>query len=203
MPVTLALIAINVLVSVLAFAYRDVFVNFMLVVGLVQEGEIWRLLTSGFLHADIMHLLFNMVTLFFFGPVLEDRRALGKTRYLIVYFLSLLGGNLWAVFVNYGDPYYSAVGASGAISGVMVGVSLFAPLLTILIMGIIPIPAILYAILFIGFSAFAMGSGAFNISHEAHLGGAVTGLLLVVLMRPQVVPHMFAQIKAKLSGRRR
>ena len=133
MPVTLSLIAANVFVSVMAFAFPDLFIHLMFVVGLVKEGEIHRILTSGFLHADIMHLLFNMMTLFFFGPVLEDRRLLGKQGYLIVYFLALIGGNLWALFVNYGDPYYSAVGASGAISGVMVGVSLFAPFLTILI----------------------------------------------------------------------
>ena len=203
MPLTLTLIAANVAISVLAWTFDDVFLALMFVVEPIKQGEIYRLVTSAFLHADFMHILFNMMTLFFFGPVLEDERTLGKAGFLILYFLSLLGGNLWALYVNWGDPYYAAVGASGGVSGVLAGISLFAPFLTILIFGIIPMPAILYAVLFIGFSAFAMGSGAFGISHEAHLGGAVTGILVVLVMRPKALPNMIAQIKYKLGNRRR
>lgn len=193
-PLTYILIAANVAISVLAFASRDVFAALFFQVGPIMNGQVHRLLTSGFLHADIMHLLFNMVSLFFFGPVLEDKRALGKRGFLIVYFVALLAGNLWALGTHLNEPYYSAVGASGAVSGVLLGVALFAPFMTILIFGFIPIPAILFALLFVAFSAFAPVWDTSNIGHEAHLGGAVAGLIMTVILRPEVLKHTLREV---------
>ena len=187
----------------MAFGSPQLLNDFALVVGPTVQGEYYRVLTAGFLHADFGHLLFNMLTLFFFGPVLEDRRALGKRDFLMVYFGSLLVGNLAAIFFNLNDPYYAAVGASGAISGVMLGVSLFAPFMIILIFGIIPLPAILYAILFVGISAFAMGTHLGGIAHEAHLGGAIAGLVITILLRPQVIQIFGFQVSRALSRFRR
>lgn len=200
---TAILIAINVVVSLLAFGNRELFGMLMLQVGAVQQGEWHRVLTSGFVHGDEMHLLFNMLTLFFFGPVLEDRRMLGRNNFLIVYFVSLIVGSFYALYLNWGNPYYSAVGASGAISGVMVGISIFAPFLMILVFGIIPVPAIIYAVLFIGYSAFAMGNQNSIIGHEAHLAGAVAGLVTVILMRPDAAVSLPGRILSALRNRRR
>lgn len=202
LPISYILIAINVVISLYAFENRELLYDLSFQVGPVLDGQYYRMLTSGFLHVDFNHLLFNMLTLFFFGPVLEDERTLGKMNFLILYFGSLIGGSAAALLLNLNDPYYAAVGASGAISGVMAAVSLFAPFMVILIFGIIPIPAVLYAIGFIGISAFAMGSGAGGIAHEAHLGGALTGLLLAIMLFPPVLGLFIRQIQNKLNRRR-
>ena len=196
------LIAINVIISMIALASPEIFNALLLQVGAVREGEYYRLLTSGFLHGSLTHLLFNMFSLFFFGPALESRRFLGVERFLIVYFVALVAGSLYAVYANYDDPYYAAVGASGAISGILVGVSLFAPFSMILIFGIIPIPAIVFTILFIAYSAFAMSGSHSQISHEAHLGGALAGLVMTIILRPDVVGNLFGKFAALFSRRR-
>ncbi len=204
LAVSYILIGLNTLVSLFAFARPDIFNAFALQVGPTVNGEYYRILTAGFLHGDIGHLFFNMFTLFFFGPVLENKRALGKQGFLIVYFGSLIVGNLAAVGFHLDNPYYTAVGASGAISGVMLGVSLFVPFMIILIFGIIPMPAILYAVLFVGISAFAMGTNIGGIAHEAHLGGALAGLVITIFVRPQVLNLFALQVSNALSriGRR-
>ena len=204
LPVSYILIAINVIVSLIGFSRAEFFNAFLFQVGPVRDGEIYRLLTSGFLHGNFTHLLFNMFTLFFFGPVLEDCRVFGKKNFLIVYFFALLAGNLGALWFNFNNPYYAAVGASGAISGIMVSVSLFVPFMTILIFGIIPIPAILFTGLFIAFSFFAMRFDHFsNVGHEAHLVGAVAGLLVTIVIQPRVIPNVFGQIAGLFSNRKR
>ena len=201
LPVTYMLIGINVLISMFAFYSPAFFEAMLFQVGPVRDGEIYRLLTAGFLHADLMHLLFNMFTLFFFGPVLESDRLMGRARFLIVYFAALLAGNLWALFANFNEPFYAAVGASGAISGVMIAVSLFVPFMMIFFFGIIPVPAILFAVLYIGYSAFAMGSVNSTIGHEAHLGGAIAGLVLTLVMFPGVPGHLVRQVRQKFFRR--
>ena len=201
LPVTYMLIGINVLISMFAFYSPAFFEAMLFQVGPVRDGEIYRLLTAGFLHADLMHLLFNMFTLFFFGPVLESDRLMGRARFLIIYFAALLAGNLWALFAKFNEPFYAAVGASGAISGVMIAVSLFVPFMMIFFFGIIPVPAILFAVLYIGYSAFAMGSANSTIGHEAHLGGAIAGLVLTLVMFPGVPGHLVRQFRQKFFRR--
>ena len=95
---TYVLIAINVVVSMIAFALPAVFNALAFQVGPVMDGQVHRLFTAGFLHDGVAHLAFNMMTLFFFGPALEHKRGLGRNGFLIVYFVALLAGNLWALF---------------------------------------------------------------------------------------------------------
>ncbi|MAP96098.1 MAG: rhomboid family intramembrane serine protease [Ponticaulis sp.] len=199
-----ALILANVASSLIGFSSLAFLDAFVFHVGSIRQGEIWRVLTAGFLHVDFMHLLFNMFTLFFFGPVLESPRLLGRSRFLILYFVALLVGNLWAFAAHFNDLNYAAVGASGAVSGVMVSVSLFVPFMMILIMGIIPVPAILFAVLFIGYSILApyWGMGP-SIGHEAHLGGAIAGLVTTLIFYPKILGHTWLQIKSGLNRRRR
>ena len=202
LPATYVIIAVNVITSLAGFASPYVFGMGLLHVGAIMDGQIWRLLTSGFLHLNFTHLLFNMFTLFFFGPALESDRFLGRRGFLILYFVSLLVGSGYAVWANLGDVNYAAVGASGAVSGVMIGVSLFAPFMMILIFGIIPIPAILYAVGFIGFSTFAIRSGSFwGVGHGGHPAGALAGLVVVAVMRPDVFFELWRQVKARFARR--
>ena len=193
LPAAYILIAVNVLLSLIAFSNAEFFRAMKFEVEAVARGgEYHRLLTSGFLHVDPTHLLFNMVTLFFFGPYLE--KLMGLNGFLAVYFVSLFAGNIWALIENINNPFYSAVGASGAISGVLIAFSLFLPFQLIFVF-FVPIPAIVYAVLFIGYSAFAMGRDNSNIGHEAHLGGAIAGLIVTMILNPGIVNNLIERIK--------
>ena len=194
-PATYILIAANVIASFVALNNPALFKLLMFEVeGVVKRGEYHRLITAGFLHVDVNHLLFNMLTLFFFGPALESSGMLGVSGFLIVYFVSLVAGNLWALVENLKRPDYTAVGASGAVSGVLVSFCLFAPFALILIFFIIPMPAILFAVLYIAYSAIAMGRDKSNIGHEAHLGGAIAGLLVSMLLVPGIIDTLVERV---------
>lgn len=145
--------------------------------------EYKRLFTSGFIHLDIQHLAFNMLTLFFFGESVIY--SLGQTGFLFVYFLSMLGGSLMALYIyrNYGD--YSALGASGAVCGIVFASIAVFPGMSLYLMFIpIPIPAWLYGLGYVAYTIYGIRKKSDNIGHEAHLGGAVIGMLLAVALRP-------------------
>lgn len=162
----------------------------------VEKGEYHRLITGGFLHGSFTHLAFNLITLLFFGPPLES--ILGGVGFLIVYFGAELTAHALSLVMHAHDPNYAAVGASGAISGVLFGYCLFAPFSMLYIFFAVPMPAIVFAVLYVVFSIYAMrttagGTGG-GIAHEAHLGGALGGLILTIIVEPQSIPHFLSQI---------
>lgn len=197
-PVTTIVLVVNVMVSFYALVVdHSLFDRFSFRPAHVRSGERYRMLTGGFLHAGWAHLAFNMITLYFFGPYLE--LVLGSFRFGVLYFGSELAAHALTYMRHRDDLGYAAVGASGAISGVVFAFCLFAPLQPIYIFFIpIGIPAILYAVLFVLFSAYAMregqeGTGA-RIAHDAHLGGALGGLLLTIALYPSVVGTFLRQL---------
>ncbi len=188
MGVTLVIILVNVGVSMLAFSAfqkndrteRFIFQPSRLAGGRNQLG----FLLSHFSHADIGHLLFNMITLFFFGPVIEG--YLGAADLLTVYVLSGLFASLLIFLLQKKNPSYRALGASGSISGVVFAAIIVNPAMNIYLFFIpIPIPAPLFAVAYLGLSAYLMRRETGNISHEAHLGGALAGLLLGGFLSPR------------------
>jgi len=184
-PITTALIAANLAASFYAFSNRDFYEQNLFRVGNVTKGNEWhRVVTSGFLHVDPMHLLFNMYALFLFGRILEIR--LGPTGYLIVYFGALVGASAWMLWEKRNNLSYSAVGASGAVSGVVLGFCLFAPLAQLSFF-FIPMPAIVFGALFIAISLFLSKRQNAIIAHGAHLGGALAGLVLTALVYPAAI----------------
>ncbi len=199
-PLTAILLLGNLGISLYAlFQDQALFDRWAFVPNRVQEkGEWYRLLSGGFLHGGLGHLAFNMITLYFFGPVLE--MVLGSLDFAIVYFGSLLVAHLFLLAKYKDDPDYVAVGASGAISGVLFGFCLFFPFEKLYLFFIpIGIPAFLFAIGFAGYSYWASNqpsrAGVFGrVAHEAHLGGALGGLVLTVLMEPRVLPGLLRQI---------
>ncbi len=158
----------------------------------VREREWSRWLTAGFVHVSGMHLAFNMITLYFFGPYVEG--VLGPWRFLIVYLGSELAANALTFWKHRDAPQYSAVGASGAISGVLFAFCLFEPFAMLGIMFIIPMPAILFAVLYVVLSIYASKREIGRVAHEAHLGGALGGLALTILMYPAAVTIFLAQL---------
>lgn len=182
-----ALIGATVLFSIQGFNSRSFFDRYMLRVGSVLNGkEYIRMVSSGFLHADWMHLLFNMMTLYFFGP--EVIFITGPIYFAIIYFGSLLFGNLISVYFNRSNWMYSAIGASGAVSGVIFAAIILVPEMSLFILPIpFPIPGWAFGIGFVLFSIYGMKKQIGNIGHSAHLGGGISGIIITILLIPSVL----------------
>ena len=195
-PVTFALLLLNVLASYFALSLdQSIIGRFALSVsGVLRNGRYYQLVTSAFLHANAAHLLVNMLTLFFFGPVLE--RILGPVGYGIVYLVAAHAGNIAWLAANRHYPERRALGASGAISGIVFAFCLYAPWAEIFIFFIpFGIPAIFYAVLYTAYSMYAMQDrSAGGIAHEAHLGGALGGILATLAIDPGALPTFLTQI---------
>ena len=152
----------------------------------VNFKEYIRLVSSGFLHLNWNHFIFNMLTLFFFGPLLEVE--LGIIWFVLLYFISILGGDFFAILFRKNDPSYQAVGASGAISGVVfASIALFPGMRIGLLFLPIMIPSWAFGLLYVTYTIFGIKSKKDNIGHEAHLGGGIAGMLLAILYSPQVL----------------
>ncbi|HVM89188.1 MAG TPA: rhomboid family intramembrane serine protease [Puia sp.] len=151
-----------------------------------------RIITGGFLHVSWLHLFFNMFSLYAFSGLVET--TLGPVKFLIIYFSSLIGGGLLSLLVHRNDPDYASVGASGAICGVMFASIALFPGIGISFFGLFSLPSWLYGILFIAFSIYAIRSRKDNIGHEAHLGGALIGMAIAILMEPSALINNYIVI---------
>ena len=199
-PVTLLLIVANAAFFIYSLA-NPAFVekNLLHVEAVRQDREYHRLLTSGFLHGGFLHLFVNMYVLLFFGGVVET--ALGPIGFLIVYFAALIGGSFWAVIENLQKPDYRALGASGATSGIVLSFILFEPFERLMIFPIpFFMPAVLIGFLFIVGSAILAQRENKTIGHEAHLGGALAGILATIVVEPRVLSRFSEQMAAYLNG---
>lgn len=194
-PATWCLLLLTVAVSLYAFRQPNLADRLVFDVGaILRRKEDDRLITSGFLHGDVMHLLINMLTLVSFGPFLES--VLGSWRFLTLYLGSMIIASLTMLYAKRYNATYRALGASGATCGIVMAFCLFAPFAGISVMfAPVSIPAWIYAIAFIVYSSVATGSGD-AIAHEAHIGGAVGGAVLTILMEPSVV----GQVLESFSG---
>lgn len=182
----LLIIIANVLVSLKGFQDRSFFEKFKFQIGPIVNGEKVRMLTSGFLHVDQSHLFFNMLTLYFFADAVSNH--VGIPKFLIIYFGSLLAGSLFAITFHKKDPYYSAVGASGAVMGVLYAAIMLNPGMNLYMFFIpIPIPAYIFGVGYLLYSMFGMKKQWGNIGHSAHLGGAIGGFVLTIILYPQVL----------------
>ncbi len=202
--ITTILIAINVIVSFIGFNDKNFLSKTIMWPYYVKRNkEVYRLITSGFLHADMIHLFFNMFTLYFFGRNLEyilQAGALGGTAtYLGLYFGALIISDL-PCFIKYKDAYqYRSLGASGAVSAVVFGTILFSPWDSIYLYGAIKISAALYAVLFIAYCIYMGKKGNDNINHDAHLWGALFGLVFTIAVVGIIRPDLFEVIVEALK----
>ncbi|WP_420322661.1 rhomboid family intramembrane serine protease [Flagellimonas sp.] len=182
---TIAIIAANILVSLRGFSDSSFFERYKFSIGGIKAGQQERTITSGFLHVDISHLFFNMFTLYFFANVVIN--GFGASKFVIIYFISLLGGSLLALFFHKNEPFYSAVGASGAVTGILYAAILLNPGMQLGIMFIpIPLPAYVLGIAYLLYSIYGMKSRLGNIGHSAHFGGAIGGYAITLLFKPEL-----------------
>jgi membrane associated rhomboid family serine protease len=188
-PVTLTLVFANVAISLWALfsnpIYMEKFSEWPYQI--VHDKTYYQMITSAFLHANFAHLFFNMFALFTFGVTLESffnelyGEYIGSLYFVLIYFISLLCGSLFTVLLNYKNPHYVAVGASGAVSGIVFSYIIFSPTSEIYVL-FIPMPAFVFAILWIAFSIYGMKTKLGNIGHEAHLGGAIGGVIATLIL---------------------
>jgi membrane associated rhomboid family serine protease len=164
---------------------------------LVRKGEWDRLITSGFVHMDLMHLLFNMLSFFFFAFTLENR--IGTVRFLLLYVVSLALSELGTWVKHRNNPQYASLGASGAVLAVMFAFIVYFPTsrLSLLILPI-PVPAPVFAVLYLAYSWWQARQNGGRVNHDAHFGGAIVGLLFVVVTDPEAfsrflgtLPYLF------------
>ncbi len=181
----IVIIAVTVLISYKGFNDLSFFRKFEFHVGSILKGEQIRMISSGFLHVDMGHLFFNMVTLWFFAPLVLA--YLGNWTFVLVYMGSLIFGNLLTLLFNKNNYSYRAVGASGAVTGVLYSAILLQPDMMLGLFFVIPIPAYLFGILYLLYSIYGMKSQNDNIGHSAHFGGAVGGYVITLIEQPQLL----------------
>lgn len=189
MSVTLILIAITCAVSYVALNNPKMLEALILwPPAVTRKNEYYRLLSYGLIHADFPHLLFNMITLYFFGRVMEQfyNATMGQFGFVFFYTLGLVASILPTYIKNRNNAQYRSLGASGAVSAVLFAFILFQPW-TLIFVFFVPIPAILYAVLYVVYTIYSERRGGDNINHSAHLWGAAYGVLFTLVLEPRVV----------------
>lgn len=202
-PITLAIIAITCLVSFLAFRNRPLMDRLILWPPAIdRQRQYDRLLTYGFIHADVWHLAFNMITLFFFGRMIEQLMAqvVGPWVFPMFYLSALAVSILPSYLKNQRNPDYLSLGASGAVSAVLFAFILVSPWSLIFVL-FVPMPAIVFAVVYIGYSIWMDRRGGDRINHGAHLAGAAYGILFMLVMRPGLLQHFLGELgNPRLGG---
>lgn len=179
---TILLIIANIAFSYKGFTNQQFYDGYKFEVDKILVNKDYkRLITSSFLHINWMHLGFNMLSLWFFSGAVES--YLGSLPFLVIYFVSMVFGDLFSLVVHRHHGDYSSVGASGAVCGIIFACIALFPGMSIGLF-FFPIPAWLYGIVFVAFSIYAIQSKKNNVGHEAHLGGALMGMVTALLFQP-------------------
>ena len=179
------ILTLTIVISVIGLLSRKVLEKAILRPQMIAQGNDYAtLLSSGFVHADFGHLIFNLITYYSFAFPLD--RAIGDLRFEILYFSAMLVGNLGTCIKHRKEPDYASLGASGAILGVLFASIVYFPQQKLLMLPIpIPIPAPLFAVAYLAFSWYSSGRSRDRINHDAHIFGALTGLVFVLVTAPE------------------
>ncbi len=189
MSLTLIIIAVTAVVSFAGFSNANLVQKLALWPPAITRGhEYWRLATCGLVHADTMHLLFNMITLYFFGRAMEGLYVarVGAAGYVLFYVGALVVSSLPSWLAHRNDSRYLSLGASGAVSAILFAFILVQPWAMIIVF-VLPVPAVLYAIVFVGYSIWMDRRATDRTNHNAHLWGAAYGIVVTVLIEPRIV----------------
>ena len=182
--VAIIIIGLNIFFSFKGFRDRIFFNKYKFSPIRIKGGEKIRYISSGFLHVDTTHLIVNMFTLYFFVDAVIFR--VGEINFLIIYFTSLIFGNWLTYRFNSNNINYSAVGASGAVMGIVYSAILLNPEMTLFFF-VLPMPGYLFGLGYLFYSIYSMKKVNDNIGHEAHLGGAIAGFFSTIIISPAVV----------------
>jgi len=184
--VTIVIIAANVVISLKGFDDRSFFERYKFNVGSIRRGEQIRMFSSGFLHADTTHLFMNMFTLYFFADTVVN--GLSNIYFIIIYIASLIFGNILSLYFHKDEYWYSAIGASGAVTGILYSAILLRPDMSLYMFFVpIPIPGYVFGIGYLLYSIYGMKNRIGNIGHDAHFGGAIGGYLITLILKPSLL----------------
>lgn len=201
MNVSYIIIAITALVSFYAFSNAEVMRRFIMNPYLVKtRGQYYRFITSGFLHKDHVHLIFNMIALYFFGPIVETIFTavfgpLGAVYFVVLYLIALVVSDIPSYFKHAGSPGYNSLGASGAVSAVVFAFILFLPLEKICLYFVLCINGFILGIIYLVYSYYQGKKGGDLINHDAHLYGAVFGMVFCIVLYPNSIFVFWEQLK--------
>ncbi len=198
--VTLYLIVATVVVSLLAWQNPRWLQAMIHHPPSVQRGEYWRLVTHGFIHAGGTHLAFNMITLFFFGMAMERVLvpAIGMGGFVLFYLAAIVLASLPSHLRHLRDPGYRSLGASGAVSAVLFAYILLQPW-SLLFVFFIPVPAIVFAAVYVGYSLYAQRQDRDNINHSTHLWGGAWGVAFMLWLEPALLARFFRELLSPLG----
>ncbi|MDO5651585.1 MAG: rhomboid family intramembrane serine protease [Moraxella sp.] len=194
---TTLIIIITVIISLIAWQNNKVMARLIFDALSVRRFKQYdRFVTHGFVHADGMHLLFNMFTLYFFGRVMERFyiAKLGQLGFVIFYLLAIVVAMIPSYLKHKGNAHYLSLGASGGVSAVLFAFILFQPWNLIYLFGILPLPAIVFAIAYTAYTIYADKRGGSRINHSAHLYGAAFGVIATIAIEPRVLSHFVSAL---------
>jgi membrane associated rhomboid family serine protease len=195
MSQTLLIIIVTCAISIYALNERSVMGKLIMDPILVKHGQYYRLLASGFIHADYFHLAFNMFTLYSFGRFTENFfNAHGKYVFLIVYLVAIVVSSIPPFIKNRDNTRYLALGASGGVSAILFCAILLSPWSTLRIW-FIPCPAIIFGVAYLAYSYYMGKRNMDGIGHDAHLSGAIFGILITIIIEPNVIPYFLENLK--------
>lgn len=201
MSATLILVIITCLVSILCFYDRNLFDQLKHHPSTENKnGQYYRWLTSGFVHGDYMHLFINMFVLHEFGSLVESYLVyhfgspFGIILYVLTYLLIVVMGDIPTYYKHKENYYFSSVGASGGVSGIIFTYILLFPWNNLYLFAIVPLPAIVFGVLYLWYSTWASKNQNDMIDHEAHFYGAVAGILIAIVTRPEIMSEFMAKL---------
>jgi membrane associated rhomboid family serine protease len=196
-PVASIIFVFTIVTSLYAFSNHEVYGKFMLHPYSVSRGQrVYSIITSGLIHKDWAHLFMNMLSYYFFAFKLE--LMLGHWQFGVLYIASLALSDLNTILKHKDHFWYNSLGASGAVSAVLFSYILFDPMASMIIFPIpIPIPAILFGVLYLAYSVYASRQDT-NINHDAHFYGAISGMIITIIFYPQIVPHFISALTGRV-----
>ncbi|MDN3550667.1 rhomboid family intramembrane serine protease [Mucilaginibacter aquaedulcis] len=199
-PVASIIFVITIITSLIAFSNQELFGKMMLHPYSVSRGRyVYTVITSGFIHRDWMHLFFNMLSYYFFAFQLEP--LLGHWQFGVLYMVSLVLSDMPSVLKHKENYNYYSLGASGAVSAVIFSAILYNPLSQMMILPIpIPIPAVLFGVLYLVYCSYASKYSRDQINHDAHLYGALSGLMITIIFHPGILPGFLQQIIERVQS---
>lgn len=195
--ITVIIIIITCIISFTAFSSEKIINDLIFWPPMIKEKhQYYRFISSGLIHADIAHLAFNMITLFFFGRLVEEYLfipKIGKTGYLLFYIAGIIVSEIPSYIRHRNNYSYRSLGASGAVTAVLFSFILLAPWQTIYVF-FLPVPAIIFAALYVGYSIYMDRKGGDNVNHSAHLWGAAWGVAFTLFMEPEIINRFLDQL---------
>lgn len=194
MSITIIIIIITAIISLIAFQNEQILNKLMLWPAIMKSPiEMYRLLTAGFVHADTMHLAFNMLTLYFFGEILES--ALGTNMFVLLYVLGIIVASIPSTIKQRDNPNYRSLGASGGVAAIVFAMIYIAPWSKLYLFFALPVPSIVFALGYLIYTAYMAKKGGARVNHDAHLWGSIFGIVFMLVIDPSHGALFIDQLK--------